>query len=97
MSNLKIIWTQKAKTQLRAIFDYYKERSPQGAKNIKDEILKASKELRYVEQYQQDDIEPEFRRIIVRHYKLLYSEEGEGIVFIARIFDTRQNPSKQKK
>ena len=40
-------------------------------------------------------MEPEFRRIIVRHYKLLYIEEG-GIVFIARIFDTRQNPKKQK-
>jgi hypothetical protein len=58
-------------------------------------MLRATKELQFAEQYQQDEIEPEFRRIIVRHYKLLYIEEN-GVVFIARIFDTRQDPNKQK-
>jgi plasmid stabilization system protein ParE len=96
MSHLKIIWTKKARAQLKAIFDYYKEKSPQTANEVKNDILKSSRELRYIEEYQQDEIEPEFRRIIVRHYKLLYKEE-DGFVFIARIFDTRKNPSEQKK
>ena len=94
MGELKKVWTNTAKAQLKAIYENYKIKSLQGAKTIKDEMLQATKELHFAEQYQRDEIEPEFRRIIVRHYKLLYIEEN-GIVFIARIFDTRQEPNKQ--
>ena len=94
MGELKKVWTNTAKAQLKAIYENYKIKSLQGAKTIKDEMLQATKELHFAEQYQRDEIEPEFRRIIVRDYKLLYIEEN-GIVFIARIFDTRQEPNKQ--
>ncbi|PWA11284.1 type II toxin-antitoxin system RelE/ParE family toxin [Flavobacterium laiguense] len=95
MAPLKIIWTNTAKDQLKAIFEYYKVKSLQGAQNVKNDILKATRGLHFVEQYQRDEIEPEYRRIIVRDYKLLYKEEKEGTVFIARIFSTKQNPGKQ--
>jgi plasmid stabilization system protein ParE len=52
MDKLKVIWTHTAKTQLKTIFDYYKEKSVQGATNVKDDILKITRELRYAEQYQ---------------------------------------------
>jgi len=94
MDELKKYWTKTAKAQLKAIYENYKIKSIQGAKNIKAEILQATKELHFAEQYQRDEIEPEFRRMFVRHYKILYIEEN-GIVFIARIFDTRQDPNKQ--
>jgi plasmid stabilization system protein ParE len=94
MGELKKVWTNTAKAQLKAIYENYKVKSIQGAKTIKDEMLQVVKELHFAEQYQHDEIEPEFRRIIVRHYKLLYIEEN-GIVFIARIFDARQDPNKQ--
>lgn len=96
MSSLKIIWTNTAKDQLKTIFYYYSEKSTQSASNVKKEILKTTKEIYFAEQYQKDEIEPEFRRIIVRHYKILY-KEYQGIIFIARIFDTRQDPNKQIK
>ena len=70
-----------SQAQLKAIYEDYKIKSLQGAKAIKDEMLQATKELHFAEQYQQDEIEPECRRIIVRHYKLLYIEEN-GTVFI---------------
>lgn len=95
MAPLKIIWSNTAKDQLKAIFEYYKVKSLQGAQNVKNDILKATRELHFVEQYQRDEIEPEYRRIIVRDYKLLYKEEKEGTVFIARIFSTKQNAEKQ--
>ena len=94
MNRLKVIWTNKSKEQLKAIFNYYKVLTPQGAKSVKDDILKAGRELVFVKQYQQDEIEPEFRRIIVRHYKLIYSIE-EDTIWILRIFDTRKNPENQ--
>ena len=39
METLKIIWTNKAKLQLKELYKFYKEKSPQGAKNIKNDIL----------------------------------------------------------
>ncbi|MFV8344040.1 type II toxin-antitoxin system RelE/ParE family toxin [Flavobacterium sp. XS2P39] len=95
MAELKKVWTNTARAQLKAIYENYKVKSLQGAKTMKDEILQATKEFHFAEQYQQDEMESEFRRIIVRHYKLLYIEE-DGVVFIARIFDTRQDPNGQK-
>ena len=95
MAELKKIWTNTARAQLKAIYENYKVKSLQAAKTLKDEILQTTKELYFAGQYQKDEIESEFRRIIVRHYKILYIEEN-GIVFIARIFDTRQNPNTQK-
>lgn len=94
MVELKKVWTVKAKAQLKAIYENYKLKSLQTAKAVKDEILKATRDLHFAEQYQKDELEPDFRRIVVRYYKILYLEE-DGIVFIARIFDTRQNPKKQ--
>jgi plasmid stabilization system protein ParE len=95
INELKKVWTNTAKAQLKAIYENYKVKSSQNAKSIKNEILQATKELYFAQQYQQDEIEPEYRRIIVRHYKLLYIVENE-IVFIVSIFDTRQDPHKQK-
>jgi plasmid stabilization system protein ParE len=94
MAKLKKVWTNTAIHQLKAIYQYYKLQSVQTANTVKNEIFQAINDLHFAEQYQQDDIEPECRRIIVRHYKLLYIKE-EGVVFILRIFDTRQNPNKQ--
>jgi addiction module RelE/StbE family toxin len=96
METQKVIWTNTAKNQLKEIYQYYKKITPQGATKVKNDILKASRELVFIKQYQQDEIEPEFRRIIVRHYKLIYTIENQTI-YILRIFDTRQNPAKQKK
>ena len=91
---LKVIWTNKAKQQLKEIYKFYKDISPQGAENVKNDILKAGKEIVFAKQFEQDEIEPNFRRIIVRHYKLIYTIEKD-IIAILRIFDTRQNPLKQ--
>ena len=91
METLKIIWTNKAKLQLKELYKFYKKKSPQSAKNIKNDILKATKELVFSKQHQADEIEPSFRRIIVSHYKIIYKVDATTIA-ILRIFDTRQNP-----
>lgn len=48
----KIVWTNSAKDQLKTIFNYYKERSLQGANNVKDDILNAAKKINFSEQFQ---------------------------------------------
>ena len=93
---LKVIWTAKTKEQLKSIYIYYKneKKTLQGAKNVKNDILKASKEIVFATQYQEDEIQPEYRRIIVRHYKILYKEIDSKIV-ILRIFNTSKKPESQ--
>lgn len=80
----KIVWTNSAKDQLKTIFNYYKERSLQGANNVKDDILNAAKKINFSEQFQKDEIEPEYRRIIVRE-----------IVFIVKIFSLKRDSGAQ--
>lgn len=69
MDKLKIVWTDQAKTALKSIFDYYKEKSPQGAKNVKSDILKSTKQVLFAQQYQVDEINSNYRRIVVRIIK----------------------------
>lgn len=89
----EIIWTLKAKQNLRDIYEYYKLRSEQGAKNVRRDILNKVKSIRYPYQYQVDEFDSNYRRIVVRHYKILYTSKGSTI-YIHRIFDTRQDPNK---
>lgn len=81
------------KSTIKKIHDHFifKKKTPQGAANIKRDILAASRGVTYVEQYQKDGIDPGYHRIIVRHYKLLYKEK-DGKILILRVFDTNRNP-----
>ncbi|WP_192346294.1 type II toxin-antitoxin system RelE/ParE family toxin [Algoriphagus sp. Y33] len=91
MPALRIIWSKQAKESLKGIFDYYKDKSLQGAKNVRADLLQTPKKIIFAKQYQKDDINPKYYRIIVREYKILYLEEGNRILIID-IFSTRQSP-----
>jgi len=81
---------------LKSIHDYikYKLKSPQGAKNVKQDILNTSKSIVFSEQYEVDEIQSEYRRMLVRHYKILYKEQ-QNKIYILAIFDTLQSPERQ--
>ncbi|REE01202.1 type II toxin-antitoxin system RelE/ParE family toxin [Marinoscillum furvescens] len=91
MEKLKIIWSNQAKEALRKIYEYYKDKSLSGAKNVKSDLLKAPKTIYFSKQYQIDDINPKYRRIVVRDYKILYKEHNNTIQ-IVDIISTKQSP-----
>jgi len=93
----KTIWTETAKAQLRSIHDYlkYDKHTPQGAANVKKDLLNAVKTISFEEQYQKDEFQTEYRRIIVRQYKIIYKVENDT-VYVMRIFRTTNNPNKQE-
>ena len=95
MDKITIVWTQQARESLKSIYNYYKDKSPQGAKNVKDDLLRSPKTIAFAKQYQVDEINPKYRRIIVRAFKVLYKEITNKIV-IVDIISTRQSPSKLK-
>ncbi len=93
MDKTTIVWTQQARESLKSIYNYYKNKSSQGAKNVKDDLLRSPKTIAFAKQYQVDEINPKYRRIIVRDFKVLYKEIANRIV-IVDIISTRQSPSK---
>ena len=92
MSSYKIIWTSQAKQDLKDIYEYWKKKSAQGAKNVRTDILKSPKTIYYAKQYQIDDINSKYRRIVVRtFYKVLYRER-KNTIYIMGVISTRQSP-----
>jgi len=92
MVSYKIIWTSQAKQDLKNIYEYWKNKSVQAAKNVSSDILKSPKTIYYAKQYQVDDINPKYRRIVVRsYYKVLYREK-KNTIYILGIVSTHQSP-----
>ncbi len=96
MEKLKIIWTDQAISALKDIYDFYKKKSLQGAENVKFDFLQSPRTIYFAKQYQVDDINPKYRRIVVRDYKVLYIEK-KGAIFIMDIVCTKQSPNVLRK
>jgi len=96
---IRIVLADEAKADLKNI--YYriieKTKSVQNAKNVRADIIRASKDIHFVKQYQVDEIlgEP-FRRMVVRHFKIIYKPINENEIRILQIFDTYQSPEKMR-
>lgn len=95
---IRILWDNKAKADLKLIFDFLQSKSHEVAKNVIRDIVLQSKNIHFTEQYQVDEFlgEP-FRRMVVRNYKIIYKIHSETEIRILQIFDTRQNQSTLKK
>lgn len=93
MNNFNILWTKESEKDIDAIYDFYFEKSPKYALEIIAEIIFETEKLVFSEQYQLDDINPNYRRIIVGHYKILY-RICENLIVIFSVFDCRSNPKK---
>ena len=92
MGSYKIIWSTQAKQDLKDIYKHWKKKSVQGAKNVRSDILNSPKTIYYAKQYQIDDINPKYRRIVVRtYYKVLY-RETKNTIYVISVIGTRQSP-----
>ena len=98
---LKIYWTDFAKSGLKEIFDFYSENvSLKVAKNIVEGIVEHTLVLSF--QPEIGAIEPllenrkiTFRYLVYKNYKIIYWYNFEkDRIDISDIFDTRQNPVK---
>ncbi len=96
MNNYPVLWTNEALNDLDLIYEFYIKISAKVAKEIIAEIILKTGELRFAEQYQMDDLNPKYRRIIVKHYKVLY-KLIKNTIFVIAVFDCRRNPKDLKK
>lgn len=70
MSNFKIIWTQEAENDYDAIYEYYILISSNIALKILNSISESVDNLVFEKQFQTDNINPNYRRIISGNYKI---------------------------
>ncbi|MEL1241726.1 type II toxin-antitoxin system RelE/ParE family toxin [Flavobacterium flavipallidum] len=93
---IQVLWDNQAKADLKLIFEFIRIQSPQGAKNVINDIVKQSKSIHFAEQYQVDEFlgEP-YRRMIVRNFKVIYKIHSESEIRILQIFDSRQGQFKK--
>jgi plasmid stabilization system protein ParE len=93
---LTVEWTDTAKDKLRKVYEFHSEYSEESAFKIVIEIIESTDAIVYAKQFQVDDINSEYRRIIVRQYKILYKLEDET-VWILNVFPTKGNPKNLRK
>lgn len=100
---MKIFWTDIAFYQLQDIFDYYKVKANiRTARKITTKLIDCSLSLENnpklgrIEELLQGRKE-EFRFLVDGNYKIVYwIDEEQNLIFIASVFDCRQNPEKLK-
>ena len=92
---IKVDWTNTAKLALKTVFKYHTEYSELAAENLINEIIDTADSIVFAKQYQVDEINPNYRRIVVRDYKVLYSEQN-NIIQIMNVVNTKQSPEELK-
>lgn len=101
---LKIYWTDFAKSELKNIFEYYKENASLTVarkiiKGIVEDTLKLSSQP-YIGAKEPllEDRKQEFRYLVYKNYKIIYwHNEEKNRIDILDVFDARQNPVKLKR
>lgn len=99
---MKVKWTNRARIDLRMLFEYYREKAtPAVANRIVTHIVKRSLELERFPLLGEKDqslegMEVEYRSLIAGNQKLIYWIKDEEI-FVATLFDCRQEPEKLKR
>ena len=92
----QIIWSNRAKVNLKRIWNFYAEKSINSADNMISGIINTAEQLQVNILYQREEnLISEHRRVIFKHFKIIYKVVVEKIL-ILQIFDSRQNPNKLK-
>ncbi|MEZ5172521.1 MAG: type II toxin-antitoxin system RelE/ParE family toxin [Bacteroidia bacterium] len=96
---MKILWTQESVDRLKNIFDYYNYKaSYKIANKIVEGIIKQTELLSHNPFIGQR--EELLHKRTIKYYYLIYTNYkiiywiGNDLIYIATVFDTRQNPDK---
>lgn len=96
---LEVLWTDTASGQLEDVFDYYKITAtlPIARKLVKGIVQKTSTLASHPKIGQREPLlayrQKEYRYVVEGNYKIIYWTDI-NTVYIAAVFDTRQNPIK---
>lgn len=98
---MRLLWTEKALTQLEQIFNYYKvQASPEIAKKlivslIREATILETSPLIGMKEPLLAERAFEYWYIVKKSYKIIYRVD-RNLIKIITVFDCRQNPEKLK-
>jgi toxin ParE1/3/4 len=100
VTKAKVIWTEQAIADLEVVYDFLAEKSPAGAQQVVESILKRTAQLEtfpdsgiVVQRLSTSD--KLYRMLVEGNYKIIYRFHNETMaVFIEIIFDARMDPEK---
>ena len=105
MEKYEIVWTSRAKKDLRKVYIFYTELAGEPkAFEIIESLLKRVDILadkRFVEMGAIDEqfqhLKHDYKKLIEKNVKITYRvSASKPIVYINRVFETRQHPAKNK-
>lgn len=102
MKKVQVIWSDEAFIDLQTIYDFLEEKSQPAAQRIIESILSRSRQLESFPESgtKQETVKAttiEYRYLVEGNYKIVYRYQPEiQSIYIATIFDTRNNPEKLK-
>lgn len=88
----KVVWTRQAREALNEILDYRYRGFPKARKIVREDIIGHSKGIVFGKQYQKDEYFPQYRKITVRDYRILYRED-DNIVYIMNVVCSKAEES----
>ena len=98
---IKILWTNESRNRLKEIFDYFAlNASENRALKLVNEILSSTDiRIKNPEIGQKEKLLKNrkniYRYLVCEKYKIIYCQHDNAI-YIATVFDTRQNPKRLK-
>ena len=105
MEKYEIIWTARAKKDLHKVYDFYwetidEEKSFEIVRSVLNRVdLLSDKKFARMGAVDEEfkHLKRKYRKLIEKHIKITYRlSESEPVVYINRVFHTRQHPSKNK-
>ena len=91
-----VVWSEQAEGDLDDIYNHYIEYSPETAGKRIVEILTATDELLFSNQWEVDEFDPSCRRIIVKKkFRVLYKEIDNDIL-ITRVYPNKVDIKNKK-
>lgn len=89
-----ILWSKQSENDLDDILEYYLETSPEKAYLHINNIINSVEQIVFSEQWQVDEYDTSFRRIIVnKKFKVYYTIDDSNIL-ITRVYPTQKKPKK---
>ncbi len=92
----QLVWTKRSQLQMKAVYDYIHEDSPQNAIKVVDDIAKAfNKAIDNPEFYEPDKCkinnDGSYRAFEKHHYKIAY-RFSKNIIRVLRVRHTKREP-----
>jgi plasmid stabilization system protein ParE len=88
---VRVVWSKQAEHDIDSIYLHYLTHSPETALKRILEIIQATDQLIFANQWKIDEFDPSCRRIIVKkNYRILYKKIQNDIL-ITRIYPNKTN------